>query len=182
MNRLNKIQFHQIEIEDAFVITSKLYSDNRGTFIRIWEENNFFSKFNLIESSIATNPLAGTLRGLHYQTQPYSENKIVQCVSGKIYDVILDLRKNSKTYKEFFGIEIGPNSMYQGLLVPKGCAHGYLTLEHHTIVAYFIDQPYSPEHCKGILWNDINFNIKWPINPLLISEQDLHWPFYEDKI
>jgi dTDP-4-dehydrorhamnose 3,5-epimerase len=173
------MKFTALEIQNCSAFTSELISDSRGSLSRIWEENSIFSAFETIEASIVSNPTLGTLRGLHFQSSPHSENKIVQCIGGKAFDVVLDIRKESDTYRKYVGIEIGPKSRFQGLFVPAGCAHGYLTLEPDTSLIYFMDNSYSPEASNGIRWDDPNWMISWPIKPFLVSQQDLDWPVRE---
>jgi dTDP-4-dehydrorhamnose 3,5-epimerase len=168
-----------LEIQNCSAFTSELISDSRGSLSRIWEENSIFSAFETIEASIVSNPTLGTLRGLHFQSGPHAENKIVQCIGGKAFDVVLDIRKESETYRKYVGLEIGPKSRFQGLFVPAGCAHGYLTLEPDTSLIYFMDKAYSPEASNGIRWDDPNWMIRWPIKPFLVSQQDLDWPVRE---
>jgi dTDP-4-dehydrorhamnose 3,5-epimerase len=120
-----------------------------------------------------------TLRGLHYQKFPFSETKIIQCISGKVFDVILDMRKESSEYGKHITLEIGPSSEFQGLVVPSGCAHGYMTLEANSTLIYFMDNIYSAENSCGVLWNDQNLKIKWPFMPAVISKQDSKWPELE---
>lgn len=170
------MEFTPLEIEGAFGISEKSYFDQRGSLTRIWDADSVLRNFNLVQSSIVTNPASGTLRGLHYQAEPFSENKVVECVSGKVFDVIFDMRKNSKTYRKHLTIVIGPSEPNIGLLVPAGCAHGYLTLQPHSTMLYFMDNVYSMEHSRGIPWNDNALAVKWPFSPLLLSEQDASWP------
>jgi dTDP-4-dehydrorhamnose 3,5-epimerase len=179
MDNEPRIKFTSLQILDSSALTLETILDNRGSLSRIWEENSVLKKFNLSQASIVNNPVMGTLRGLHYQSEPYSENKVIQCVSGKAFDVILDLRKDSSTYKKLLEIEIGPECLYQGLFVPAGCAHGYLTLESDSTLIYFMDNVYSPKHSQGIRWNDSKLLINWPFEPILVSEQDLQWPGVE---
>lgn len=176
----NRIHFQPLEIDGVSLVVSDIKKDNRGTFTRVWDKKIFIDKFNLKQANVACNPTKGTLRGLHFQKVPFSETKLVQCITGKVFDVIIDLRKNSKSYKKFFGTEIGPECEYQGILVPKGCAHGYLTMQTNSTILYFVDEVYSPMHSQGILWTDLNLATLWPFKPVLISEQDLNWPKFED--
>jgi dTDP-4-dehydrorhamnose 3,5-epimerase len=171
-----RMNFTALEIQNCFAFTSDLISDRRGTLSRIWEENSIFSSFKTVEASFVTNPKLGTLRGLHFQSDYYAENKVIQCIRGKAFDVVLDIRKESKTYRKHVGLEIGPECRFQGLFVPAGCAHGYLTLESDTSLVYFMDNAYSPEESHGIRWDDPNWMISWPFNPSLVSQQDLEWP------
>lgn len=168
--------FTPLEIAGAFGITEPTKSDFRGSFIRTWDINTQLSGFEINQSSITHNPRKGTLRGLHYQVAPYSENKVVVCVSGRVFDVILDLRKESNTYGNHSSFEIGPKSAFLGLLVPEGCAHGYLTIEENSTLLYFMDKGFSEKHASGVLWNDPKFSINWPNSPVLISERDSKWP------
>jgi dTDP-4-dehydrorhamnose 3,5-epimerase len=170
------MEFTPLEIEGAFGISDKSHSDPRGTLTRIWEKNSILRDFNLVQSSIVTNPAIGTLRGLHYQAEPFTENKVVECITGKVFDVIFDMRQDSKTYREHITVQIGPSQPYLGLFVPAGCAHGYLTLQPHSTLVYFMDNVYSKENSRGIPWNDDFLRINWPFNPLLLSEQDASWP------
>ena len=166
----------ELQITGIFGILEKIKEDSRGAFSRVWDKNLVLSNFELNQASLVTNPLPGTLRGLHYQSEPFSENKIIECVTGKVFDVIIDMRKNSNTYGKHLELEIGPRSLYVGLYIPKGFAHGYLTIEPNSTLIYFMDKSYSPEHSKGILWNDPKLTINWPQPPALISERDLNWP------
>lgn len=179
MGSKQRMKFTALEIQNCSAFTSDLISDSRGSLSRIWEENSIFSAFKTIEASIVSNPTLGTLRGLHFQSSPHAENKIVQCIGGKAFDVVLDIRKESDTYRKYVGLEIGPKSRFQGLFVPAGCAHGYLTLEPDTSLIYFMDSSYSPEASNGIRWDDPNWMISWPMKPSLVSQQDLDWPVRE---
>ena len=179
METNRRMKFTSLEIQNCLAFTSDLLSDSRGSLTRIWEENSMPSAFETIEASIVSNPTVGTLRGLHFQSNPCAENKIIQCVAGKAFDVVLDIRKESDTYRKYIGVEIGPKCKFQGLFVPAGCAHGYLTLEPDTSLIYFMDSAYSPEESRGIRWDDPNWLISWPFKPSLVSQQDLEWPVLE---
>lgn len=165
-----------LEIDGVIGIIQDSNSDLRGSMTRVWDSNSILGTFNLTQSSFVTNPTLGTLRGLHYQVEPFSENKVVECVFGKVFDVVVDLRKDSPTYGSHVEVILGPSESYLGLIVPAGCAHGYLTLESNTMLLYFMDKVYSAEHSHGLLWSDPNLSIKWPFNPLLISARDSEWP------
>jgi len=168
-----------LKIDGSFGLVSKSVADVRGALTRLWENSLIPTGFSIKQASIVTNPVSLTLRGLHYQKFPYSETKIIQCISGKAFDVILDLRKESNTYGQHTSLEIGPNSEYHGLVVPSGCAHGYITLEVNSTLIYFMDNIYSNENSFGILWNDPSLEIEWPFKPVVISKQDLEWPGLE---
>ena len=164
-----------LAIDGVFGIISQSSIDSRGSLTRVWDKNSPLVKFNLVQSSFVLNPQKNTLRGLHYQTYPYSENKVVQCVSGKVFDVIVDLREKSKTFREHMEVILGPKETYLGVLIPFGCAHGYLTLEENTSLLYFMDKEFFPESAQGLLWNDPLLAINWPTQPDLISDRDSKW-------
>ena len=118
---------------------------------------------------------------MHYQTSPYAEVKIIRCTQGSLYDVIIDLRPNSKTFKKWFGIELNPEN-HKSLYVPEGFAHGHQTLKDETELFYQVSQVYMPKYEGGVRWNDPNFQIKWPIKDPIISEKDSSWKdFQMDK-
>jgi dTDP-4-dehydrorhamnose 3,5-epimerase len=170
------MEFVALEIEGVQGIIEETHIDSRGSFTRLWDSNSMLGSNELNQSSIVFNPLPGTLRGLHYQSEPFSENKVVECVSGKVFDVIVDLRKESPTYRKHLEVTLGPSETYLGLFVPAGCAHGYLTLEQNSILVYFMDKAYSPESARGIHWSDPKRVINWPRPPSIVSKNDSSWP------
>lgn len=176
MSEKDTMNFYPLVIKDAFAIKMNCALDERGALLRIWESSPIFEGFNLIQASIVHNPDKHTLRGIHYQEEPYSENKIIQCISGKIFDVIIDLRYESSTYGQKLEIELGQSCEFQGILVPARCAHGYLTLETNCTLVYFMDKEFNPESRRGIIWNDSKLQINWPNSPKLISDSDQLWP------
>ena len=153
-------------------IANEKKSDSRGTLVRIWDEEFAIPEFNLAQGSFVSNPELGTLRGLHFQSDPFSESKILYCVSGKIFDVIVDIRPKSPTYKKHLVVELGLNQEFMGLIIPAGFAHGYLTLETNSNLIYFMDTPFKKENVDGIHWERNCLDIKWPFNPIVISEKD----------
>ena len=167
--------FNSIGIHGAYGILSSAKIDFRGSLTRLWDSDSVLHSFNLVQASIVHNPTVGTLRGLHFQAEPFSENKVVECVKGKVFDVVLDLRTDSPTSGKHFASEIGFNCDYLGVFVPAGCAHGYITLEANSSLLYFMDKAFSPEHASGIRWNDPTFGIKWPSAPTVISYRDSNW-------
>lgn len=168
-----------LELTGVFGIKSPTSVDERGSFLRVWDKENFRNHIDLTQASVAINPKARTLRGLHFQKEPHSETKIVQCVLGSIFDVVVDLRKNSSTFGKHLSIRLGPGDIYQGIVVPKGFAHGYLTLEDNCMLLYFMDKSYVPESAKGIVWNDPTLQIVWPYEPKMISTRDRNFPVIE---
>ena len=169
------MEFVPLAIDGVFGIISESNIDSRGSLVRVWDQDSRLKTFNLVQSSFVLNPQRHTLRGLHFQSSPYSENKIVQCVSGKVFDVIVDLREESETFREHLEVILGPDETFIGVLIPVGCAHGYLTLEDNTSLIYFMDKEYFPESAQGLIWNDPLLSIKWPNQPKLISERDSKW-------
>lgn len=167
-------------IGGVYGIKAMAREDTRGSLTRVWDKKLILENFDLIQSSIVKNPMAKTLRGLHFQSFPFSENKIVYCISGKVFDVVVDLREESSTLKEHKTIILGPKENYLGVIIPSGCAHGYLTLEDNSELLYFMDREYSKEFSRGLFWNDPTLSIRWPSEPVLISELDLKWPLMEN--
>lgn len=170
------MEFIPLEIEGAFGIIEEPQLDSRGSLTRIWDSNSLLGEFKINQSSIVTNPKLGTLRGIHFQSEPFSESKVIECVSGKVFDVIVDLRGGSSTYGRHLEVVIGPTETYLGLVVPSGCAHGYQTLDENSTLVYFMDREYSSENSHGINWNDPTLSINWPLVPSLVSERDSKWP------
>ena len=165
-----------LDIEGVFGINSSASFDERGSFLRMWDEDNLKKYMTLNQASAAINPRARTLRGLHLQATPHSETKIIQCILGSVFDVVVDLRKDSSTYGRHISIQIGPTETYQGIVIPKGFAHGYLTLEVNSTLVYFMDHPYVPESAEGIVWDDPTLQIAWPHEPDVISDRDRNFP------
>jgi len=175
------MRFTETKLSGAFIIESELVEDDRGFFARtycseVFEAHGLCSA--IAQCSISYNTRAGTLRGMHYQEPPRAEEKLVRCTMGAIYDVIIDLRPESATYLEWFPLEISSSNRLM-LYVPKGFAHGFLTLEDSTEVFYQISEYYSPEHAKGVRYNDPAFGIKWPLPVLTISDKDREYPNFE---
>ncbi|MFM7795414.1 MAG: dTDP-4-dehydrorhamnose 3,5-epimerase [Candidatus Nitrosotenuis sp.] len=155
--------------------------DERGFFARILDVKKFAEvglNTKIVQSSISHNKKKGTLRGMHYQAKPYEEDKIICCVKGKIFDVIVDIRQDSPTYKKWFGVELDANE-YKTLYVPKGFAHGFQTLEDDVEVFYQMSEFFMPEYARGIRWNDEAIKIEWPLKPSIISKRDLSYDSFK---
>ena len=170
--------FSELECKGVYLIKSEKYEDNRGFFTRSWdkiifEENGIKSSF--VQNNISFNNTKGTIRGLHYQISPYEEAKLVRCTRGKVYEVFVDIRKNSKTYLKWAGIELSSDEL-TSLYVPEGFALGFQTLEDNTELFYQMSQFYKPEYSRGINWNDEKLKITWPTKMTVISEKDLSLP------
>ena len=170
----------RLEIEGAFAFKSAPVEDERGSLIRVFDSVELFPNFNVVQASYVENPKKGTLRGLHFQTGKFAETKIIQCLHGEIWDVMVDLRPKSKTFKKYVSVQIGPENTYQGVFIPKNCAHGYLTLSKRVKLVYFMDNEYVESSASGFIWNDKALNIKWPFNPIVISEKDVKLPKFSD--
>jgi dTDP-4-dehydrorhamnose 3,5-epimerase len=171
--------FTETKLRGSFIIEMEPIRDMRGFFARTWCKKEFEEhglKSTLVQANITFNREKGTLRGMHYQVAPYQEVKVVRCIKGALFDVIIDLRPDSPTYREWVGIELTENN-YRMLYLPEGFAHGYKTLEDSTEVSYLVSQFYCPESERGIRWNDPGFGIEWPeTRELVISDKDKNWP------
>ena len=166
--------FNETKLKGSYIIDIEKTNDKRGFFARTWDKNIFEQKglnSNLAQCNISFNKKKGTLRGMHYQIAPYEETKLVRCTRGKIFDVIIDLRQESSTFKQWFGIELSEEN-HKMIYVPKGFAHGFQTLKNDTEVFYHISEKYIPRYSRGIRWDDKAFKIKWPLKPSIISKKD----------
>jgi len=176
------MHFIPTPLKPAFLIELDRKNDERGFFARSFCAEEFKAKgidCNFVQTNISFNPLKGTLRGMHYQTSPAEEIKVVRCTRGSLYDVIVDLRPTSTTFKEHFGAELSAENGLS-MLVPKGFAHGFITLEDDTEASYMVSAPYTPELERAVLWNDPQFAINWPIAPCMISEKDSSHPLFTE--
>jgi dTDP-4-dehydrorhamnose 3,5-epimerase len=170
--------FTPLDIPGVFAIEAELLRDERGFFARTWSPAEFHAHgLNplLTEMNISHNSKAGTLRGLHFQIAPDEETKLVRCTRGAIFDVALDLRPASPTFKGYAALELTQENR-KALYIPAGCAHGFLTLVDGTEVMYLISPTYAPDQARGYRWNDPAFGIKWPASPTCMSERDRSYP------
>lgn len=170
--------FTKTLLKGAYLIDLEPREDERGFFGRSWCRQEFIEHGlnpHLVQCNISFNKKHGTLRGMHYQADPYQEAKLVRCTSGEIYDVIIDLRPNSVTFKNWSAFTL-TGSNHQALYIPEGIAHGFQTLTDNTEVFYQMSEFYHPESARGVRWDDPGFNIKWPINGIIISEKDKSYP------
>ena len=171
--------FTETKLKGAFIIELEKLEDERGFFARTWDQKQFEEcglNSKLVQCDISFSKKKGTLRGLHYQIAPYEEAKLVRCTRGKIFDVVIDLRHESKTFKEWIGVELSVEN-YKILYVPEGLAHGFETLQDNTEVSYQMSEVYMPEYAKGVRWDDPLFKINWPLNMPIISKKDLSYEF-----
>jgi len=173
--------FTPTKINGASVIELEKHVDDRGFFARGWCWSEFGDRGlpnRLVQMNISFNRFKHTLRGFHYQVAPYQEDKMLRCVRGAVYDVLVDLRPGSATYRSHIAIELSASN-YRSLLVPKGCANAFLTLADETEVTYLVSEFYTPAAERGIRWNDPAFSIGWPAEPAVISDKDRSWPDYD---
>jgi len=175
------MQFEPVPLKGAWVVMLDPHVDDRGYFARAFCRREFES--HGIEASVAQcnasfNKLAGTLHGMHYQTEPAAETKLVRCVRGALYDVIVDMRPDSPTYMQHFGIELTADNLKM-LFVPRNFAHGFLTLEPNTEAFYMVGEYYTPEYEQGLRYNDPALDIQWPAPVNVLSEKDGSWPLLE---
>ena len=172
--------FKETKLKSAYVIDIEKKIDERGFFARAWCQKEFIDnglESNLAQVNVSYNKVKGTLRGMHYQIAPYQEVKIVRCTKGAIYDVIIDLRAESPTFKKWIGVELTSDN-YRLLYVPEDFGHGFQTLVDNTEITYQVSQFYSPGAERGIRWNDPVLEIDWPLEPSAISDKDKNWPDY----
>jgi dTDP-4-dehydrorhamnose 3,5-epimerase len=175
--------FTETKLKGAFIIEIEKLEDERGFFGRSWcanEMNEHGLNVNIRQANVSFNKTKGTLRGMHYQGAPHQEAKLVRCSRGSIYDVIIDLRQNSPTFKQWIGIELTQEN-YKMLYVPEDFAHGFITLEDNCEVSYLMSEYYVPGAGATIRWNDPGFNIKWPMEPVVMSEKDKHQPDFANN-
>jgi dTDP-4-dehydrorhamnose 3,5-epimerase len=170
--------FTETLLKGAFLIDLHRLEDERGFFARSFCQREFM-EYGLdpcvAQCNISYNKLKGTLRGMHYQVSPHEEAKLVRCIQGSIYDVIIDLRGNSNTYLNWAAFELSAENR-TALYIPKGFAHGFQTLENETEVFYQMSEFYVPDSAQGIRWNDEKFEILWPLQVKVISEKDANLP------
>lgn len=173
--------FRETAIEGCWVIEPERLADERGYFARTWDTTEFAARGltgRLVQSNISFNSAYGTLRGLHYQAPPYQEAKLVRCTCGTIYDVAVDLRPNSPTFRGWFGVELSAENRLAHY-VPEGCAHGLLTLADDSEVLYLVSEFYAPYAARGVRFDDPAFRIRWPVDVVVINERDRTYPDFE---
>lgn len=175
--------FHSTPIADVRVIDLEKCGDQRGFFARMFcqremEGQGLNSEIRQINASY--NSSKGTLRGLHYQLAPAAEVKIIRCIRGALYDVVLDLRPDSPSFKRWYGLELTEANRTL-LYVPKGCAHGFYTLEDDTEALYLVDAEYTADQERGVRYDDPRFGIVWPGRPEVISQKDQSWPDFDPE-
>ena len=178
---LSNFSFKKTPFKDLLVLNQFNFNDNRGSFIKLYSENFFKKKkFQIRQVNYSLNKTKGTIRGMHYQVGGFAEEKIVTCIKGKIFDVVIDLRKNSKTYLKWYKIIL--NSKYKrSLFVPKGFAHGFQTLDDNTEIIYLHSKNHSKKHERTINSIDPKISIKWPIKKKIFSYKDRRQHFINNN-
>jgi dTDP-4-dehydrorhamnose 3,5-epimerase len=170
--------FRETPFAGAFVVEAQRLEDERGFFARTWDRGKFAEQGldpNLVQTSLSYNRNRGTLRGMHFQYPPHSESKLVRCVRGSVYDVIVDLRPHSATFLQWFGTELTEDNLW-ALFVPKGFAHGFQSLQDDSLVHYQMSDAYAPAAAGGLRWNDPAVGIVWPLPVSVIAERDAGYP------
>lgn len=175
------MRFKETKLKGAYVIELELLRDDRGFFARSFcreEFNKYDLNFQVAQCNVSYNKKRGTLRGMHYQAAPHEEDKLIRCIKGSMYDVIIDLRPDSPTFKQWISIELVADN-YTMLYVPKGFAHGFQTLLDDTEVFYQMSELHYPEFARGVRWDDPAFGITWPISQPILSPKDCSYPFFK---
>jgi dTDP-4-dehydrorhamnose 3,5-epimerase len=173
--------FTNTPIDGVSVIEAERLEDERGFFARTWDPEEFAERGlnpELAQCSISFNRARGTLRGMHYQEAPHEEAKVVRCTAGAIFDVALDLRPGSSSFRQWVGIELTAENR-RALYIPEGCAHGFLTLDDGCEIHYQISKAYRPEAARGVRWDDPAFAISWPEEVVVINERDRSYPDFK---
>jgi dTDP-4-dehydrorhamnose 3,5-epimerase len=166
--------FSETRLPGVFKVGVEPRFDERGFFARTWCRKEFEDHAldsRLVQCNVSFNTQKGTLRGMHYQSEPYAEAKLIRCTQGSVYDVVLDLRRQSPTFKKWIAVVLTAENRDM-VYVPKGCAHGFLTLEDRSEVFYQMSEFYNPESARGVRWDDPAFHIEWPGKVEVISDRD----------
>jgi dTDP-4-dehydrorhamnose 3,5-epimerase len=172
------MKFNETGLQGAIIVEIEKLQDQRGFFARSWCKREFEQyglDASLVQANVSYNHRKGTLRGMHFQVEPHGETKLVRCTQGAIYDVIIDLRPDSPTYRKWVGVELTADN-FRMLFVPKMFAHGFQTLAEESVVTYQVGQFYTPGSERGIRFDDPAFQIQWPLEVSVISDKDKSWP------
>lgn len=176
------MRFLATDIAGVVIVEADPHTDLRGGFARLHCPDEFAAAglpFEPVQTSVSTNPMTGTLRGLHFQKPPHAETKLIRAVRGRVFDVAVDLRPDSPTHRCWTATELSATNL-RGLFIPYGVAHGFLTLEPDTDVLYQIAPAFTPGHADGVRWDDPAFSIRWPAAPALMSPADAAYADYDD--
>lgn len=178
------MRFTPLDITGAWLIEIEPVNDDRGYFAR-WYDDDLFVAYGLeqvhIQGAVSHNRERATLRGLHVIPENIGEAKLVRCIRGAVFDVMVDLRPQSRTFRKWLGLELSART-YAALYFPRGCAHGFITLEDECDIAYAFSEPYRPGVELGLRWNDPDIAIDWPLAPQILSERDARLPYLNDLL
>lgn len=178
------MEFIETKLDGVYLLKPKVFGDNRGWFFESFKQNEFeenIGKIKFIQENHSFSGEKNTLRGMKFQSEPFAQSKLVRCVRGTVFDVVIDLRKSSKTYLQWLSHEISAENKLQ-IFIPKGFAHGFLTLEKNTEIIYKEDCCYSPQHEQIFKYNDQTFNINWNISSPIMSEKDRSAPTFNREM
>jgi dTDP-4-dehydrorhamnose 3,5-epimerase len=176
-------EFKRLEIPDVALIKPKVFKDERGFFMEVFKKEDFENAgidFLPVQENHSKSKY-GVLRGLHFQKEPYQQAKMVRCIKGKVFDVVVDIRKDSPTFGKYISIILSSANRFV-LFIPKGFAHGFEVLSREADIIYLVDTPYRKEYNLGIIWNDEDLNIDWPIKRPILSEKDKNLPRLKEVI
>ena len=179
---MGKFKKLETELKGVYILEPTVFEDHRGFFMESYNKKDFEEiglYYNLVQDNHSLSIKAGVLRGLHFQLNPKAQTKIVRCLSGAIYDVVVDIRKGSPTFGKWISVILTSENKRQ-IVVPKGFAHAILTLVPNTEILYKVDEYYSPEHDRAIRWNDPDLNIKWPVSNPILSDKDANAPLLKE--
>ena len=175
------MKFSELGLSGVWLIEPEPFTDERGVFFRHFCAREFAAHgldSAAVQGNISVNPHPGTLRGFHYQEPPFEEAKTLSCITGSIYDIVVDLRQQSPTFMKWISVELSALES-QSLHVPSGCANAWMTTTPSTIVHYYMSELYSPQAYRGFRYNDPAFSFRWPMEPKVISEKDRHLPDFD---
>jgi dTDP-4-dehydrorhamnose 3,5-epimerase len=176
--------FEDSKIPAVKIIKPKIHGDERGFFSEVYKKSDWVRaglEYDFVQENHSLSVLAWTLRGLHFQTPPFAQDKLMRVISGRILDVAVDIRRSSPTFGQHVAVELSAENWRQ-VFIPIGFAHGFITLEPNTQVTYMVTAPYAPAHDRGLAFDDPDIDIKWPAvsNAFTLSEKDRHWPCLRD--
>ncbi|MEZ6040488.1 MAG: dTDP-4-dehydrorhamnose 3,5-epimerase [Planctomycetaceae bacterium] len=172
------MKFTETPVHGVWLVEPERHEDNRGFFARTWCAREFEQRgldHRLVQCNVSYNRQRGTVRGMHFQKSPCEEAKLVRCTAGAVWDVVVDLRSDSETYLQHLAVQLDPVD-HIAVYIPKGCAHGFQTLEDSTELLYQMTEYFSPDAASGVRWNDPLINVQWPIDVSVIAERDLQFP------
>jgi dTDP-4-dehydrorhamnose 3,5-epimerase len=168
------VKLQPLDIAGSALVMSESHTDERGTFIRAFDADVFASAGldnNIAHVNLSSSARRGTLRGMHYQTGQHAEAKVIRVLSGAVFDVLVDVRKDSPSYRSWVGVELRAGDG-TAVAAPAGVAHGFLSLTDDTEMLYLMSRPYEPDRSAGVRWDDPVFSVEWPFKPIVISERD----------